>query len=109
MGFYVCKSLKAGPVRSNLSTSGDGVSAGLPGSVLALAREVTTCTSLRAPRSRPGVFPRLGRRRALAPSNRFHSAAPGSIVDAGDERERSGRDEGRDGSDGAGARAHFGG
>lgn len=31
MGFYVRKSLKAGPFRFNLSKSGVGVSAGVPG------------------------------------------------------------------------------
>jgi hypothetical protein len=31
VGFYVRKSLKAGPFRFNLSTSGIGVSAGVPG------------------------------------------------------------------------------
>jgi hypothetical protein len=48
MGFYVRKSLKAGPFRFNLSKSGVGVSAGVPGLGWVRVRAVTTCMSVRA-------------------------------------------------------------
>ena len=44
MGFYIRKSVKAGPFRFNLSKSGLGVSTGVPGFRIERGRAATTST-----------------------------------------------------------------
>ena len=74
MGFYVRKSLKAGPFRFNLSSAGVGVSAGIPG----FPRRDRAARELRASWCTRHLLPRLPRQQPARPGRRAATAAGGA-------------------------------